>query len=262
MDYARRFGGIERLYGTEGLRRLSRAEVCVIGIGGVGSWAAEALARSAVGGITLIDLDHVAESNINRQIQALSGELGKAKVAAMAERIHGINPDCRVTTHEAFVEAENVAELVTPVYDYVIDCIDGFKTKAALIAQCRRNRIRLITVGGAGGQVDPQKILTADLSRTEHDPLLAKTRKLLRRDYNFPRNPQRRFDIPCVYSREQQRFPTGDGGICRSRPEAQIRGGLHCGGYGSVMTVTATFGLVAAAYVLDRLTGRSGGDNS
>ena len=253
MDYQRRFGGIARLYGEHGLLAFEKASVCVIGIGGVGSWAAEALARSAVGRITLIDLDNVAESNVNRQIHAASNQIGRPKIEVMAERICGINPECVVTLHETFVEPDNLQELIGDEFNYVIDCIDTYRTKASLIAYCRRHRIKVITVGGAGGQVDPQKIRIADLSRTQHDPLLAKTRKLLRKSFNFPVNPKRRFDIPCVYSDEQQVYPTGDGGVCRTKPETGVAGGLQCGGFGSAMTVTATFGLVATAHVLGKL---------
>jgi tRNA A37 threonylcarbamoyladenosine dehydratase len=253
-DLERRFGGTRRLYGERALERFREAHVCVIGIGGVGSWAAEALARSAVGRLTLIDLDHVAESNINRQLHALTGTLGMAKVQVMAARIRQINTDCRVTTIEDFLTLENLASLLHMDYDYVIDCIDGFRIKAALIAHCRRRRIRLVTVGGAGGQTDPTRVRVADLSRTEHDALFSKTRKLLRQDYGFPKNLKRRFDIPCVYSDEQPLFPAGDGNAGHDKPHGAGIGRLNCaGGLGSSMAVTATFGLVAAAHTLKKL---------
>ena len=253
-DPARRFGGIVRLYGAQALQCFTRAHVAVLGIGGVGSWAAEALARSGIGQITLVDMDHVAESNINRQLPALTDTLGRAKVQVMRERMHGINPDCRISAVEEFVSAENLAELVGPQLDYVIDCIDGFRIKAHLIAHCRRSRIRIITVGGAGGQLDPTRIRVADLSRTEHDALLSKTRKLLRTGYGFPTNPRRRFDVPCVYSLENPLFPTADGGISPAKPDLPGSGGLTCaGGLGSAMPVTAAFGLAAAAHVLRKL---------
>ena len=250
----RRFGGVRRLYGERALERFRTAHVCVTGIGGVGSWAVEALARSAVGRLTLVDLDHIAESNINRQLHALTGTLGMAKVQVMAARIREINPDCRVTAIEDFLTLENHANLLDADYDHVIDCIDGFRIKAALIAHCRRRRIRLVTVGGAGGQTDPTRVRVADLSRTEHDALFAKTRKLLRQDYGFPKNLKRRFDVPCVYSDEQPLFPAGDGGVCHGKPHGAGVGRLNCaGGLGSSMAVTATFGLVAAAHVLKKL---------
>jgi len=257
-DIERRFGGIRRLYGGQATTRFMAARVCVLGIGGVGSWAAEALARSAIGHITLVDLDHVAESNINRQCPALDNTLGKAKVQVMAARIQQINPTCQVTAIEDFLTVDNLEALLSEHFDYIIDCIDGFRTKARLIAWCRRNRLRLITVGGAGGQTDPTRIRVADLSRTEHDALFSKTRKLLRHEYGFPVNLKRRFDIPCVYSEEQPVFPTEDGAISAQKPDAQSVGGLNCaGGLGSVMTVTATFGLVAVSHVLKKLSSSS-----
>ncbi|WP_428609054.1 tRNA cyclic N6-threonylcarbamoyladenosine(37) synthase TcdA [Sedimenticola sp.] len=257
MDYTRRFGGIARLYGEAGLSNFAAAHVCVVGIGGVGSWVAEALARSGVGTLTLIDLDNVAESNVNRQIHALESQFGRPKVDAMAERIRGINAQCCVITREEFVELDNLQRLVSGQFDYLVDCIDAFKTKAALIAHCRRHKIRLVTVGGAGGQIDPLKIRLTDLYKTQHDPLLAKTRKLLRREYGFPQNPKRRFDVPCVYSDEQQVYPDGKGAVCSVKPEGGPAGhGLHCGGFGSAMTVTATFAMVAAAHVLKKLSVR------
>jgi tRNA A37 threonylcarbamoyladenosine dehydratase len=251
-DPERRFGGIRRLYGNAALERFRTAHVCVLGIGGVGSWAAEALARSAIGQITLVDMDHVAESNINRQLPALTATLGMAKVRVMQDRILQINPACRVHAIEDFVTPDNLA-MLTDHYDYIIDCIDGFRTKARLIAHCRRNRLRIITVGGAGGQTDPTRIRVADLSRTEHDALFSKTRKLLRSEYGFPANPKRRFDVPCVYSEENPVFPTTDGATSAARPD-HVLGGLTCaGGLGSCMPVTAGFGLAAAAHVLKKL---------
>ena len=253
-DPGRRFGGTRRLYGERALEKFREAHVCVIGIGGVGSWATEALARTSVGRLTLIDLDHVAESNINRQLHALTGTLGMAKVQVMAARIRQINPDCHVTAIEDFLTLDNLATLLHPDYDHVIDCIDGFRIKAALIAHCRRRRIRMLTVGGAGGQTDPTRVRVADLSRTEHDALFSKTRKLLRQDYGFPKNLKRRFDIPCVYSDEQPLFPAADGGVCHDKPHGTGIGRLNCaGGLGSSMAVTATFGLVAAAHALKKL---------
>lgn len=253
-DLERRFGGIGRLYGQQALARFTQAHVCVLGIGGVGSWAVEALARSAIGEITLIDLDHIAESNINRQLHALTDTLGMAKVQVMAGRIRQINPHCKINAIEEFLTVENLETLMAKKFDYIIDCIDGFRTKARLIAYCRSNKLRIITVGGAGGQIDPTCIQVADLSRTEHDALFSKTRKLLRQEYNFPTNLQRRFDIPCVYSMEQPMFPAKDGEVCAEKPDSENIGGLSCaGGLGSATAVTASFGMIAAAHVLKRL---------
>ena len=254
MDFERRFGGLSRLYGRAGLERLADSKVAVIGIGGVGSWVVEALARSAVGAISMFDLDHVAESNVNRQLQALEETLGQAKVVAMARRVQAINPQCSIEAVEAFIAPDNLQLVIGGGFDYVIDCIDSFRIKAALIAACRRGRIRVITIGGAGGQIDPTLIRVADLSRTEQDPLLSKTRKLLRREYGFPANPKRRFEVPAVFSLEQQRYPAPEGQVCLDRPTV-IEGSLNCGGYGSAMTVTSTFGMAAVAHVLGKLTG-------
>lgn len=252
VDLERRFGGIAGLYGEAALERFNRAHICVIGIGGVGTWAVEALARSAIGSMTLIDLDHVAESNINRQLHALESTLGQAKVVAMRDRVGQINPHCKVFTVEEMVGADNLSRLIDDRFDYVIDCIDDARTKAALIAWCRRNRLRIITVGAAGAQTDPTRIRTADLSRSFHDALLARTRKQLRSDYGFSKNPKRRFSVPCVFSEEQLRRPQASGQTCTD--ESESAGSLTCaGGLGSVTTVTATFGFAAVAQVLDHL---------
>lgn len=249
-ETARRFGGIERLYGEGALARLSSAQACVVGIGGVGSWAAEALARSGIGRLTLIDLDHIAESNLNRQAHALEATLGMAKVLAMAARIAGINPACEVTCVEEFVAEENVAALLPPC-DLVLDCIDQVKAKAALIAHCRKLGIAVVTTGGAGGRVDPTQIRIADLSRTTQDALASKLRAKLRRDYGFPRDPKQKFRVPCVFSPEPIRRPQT---LACDVDEAGLHG-LSCAGYGSSMAVTAAFGLAAAAHGLGILLG-------
>lgn len=244
-DHARRFGGIERLYGAGSLERLAQAHVCVVGIGGVGSWAAEALARSGVGRLTLIDLDHVAESNVNRQVHALEGTLGQAKVRAMAERIAQINPDCRVDGIEEFITEENVATLL-PRCDVVLDCIDQVRAKAALIAHCGRNKIPVVTTGGAGGRTDPTRIRIDDLARTTQDALASKLRARLRKEYGFPREAKQKFGVPCVFSDEPIRRPQT---LACDIDEAGLHG-LSCAGYGSSVAVTAGFGLAAAAHCL------------
>lgn len=246
VDRERRFGGIARLYGAEAPARLERAHACVIGVGGVGSWIAEALARSGVGHITLIDLDHVAESNINRQIHALDGTLGQAKVLAMAARIHAINAHAHVATVEDFVTPDNAAELLQD-FDVVIDAIDNVRAKVAIVLVCKRRRMPLIVAGGAGGKTDPSKIRVDDLSRTEQDPLLAKVRKRLRSEHGFPRNPKRPFGIEAVYSCEPLRL---DDLACDLPHGPQ---GLACAGYGSSMAVTASVGMFAAARAIERL---------
>lgn len=254
-DPARRFGSVARLYGVAAFERFRTAQVCVVGVGGVGSWTVEALARSGIGRLTLIDLDHIVESNVNRQIHALEPNFGKAKVIALAERIAAIDPDIQVTPLEAFAEPDNLVEVIDPSWDWLVDCIDGHRNKAALIAHCRRLELPLVSVGGAGGRLDPSRVRIADLSRSEQDPLLSKTRKLLRTHYGFPSHSKKPFAIPCVYSDEQPIPPAQVNG-CHSDTASIPGGGLHCGGYGSVVTVTATFGLMAASLVLKRLGGR------
>jgi tRNA A37 threonylcarbamoyladenosine dehydratase len=251
-ESVRRFSGIAALYGTEGLSRLMASHVCVIGTGGVGSWVAEALARSAIGSITLIDMDHVTPSNINRQLVALESTRGMAKVRVLAGRIGDINPDARVDPIEEFVTHQRHAALLDRGYDMVVDCIDNYRDKAAIIAWCSRQRVPVITIGGTGGKTDPTRLRLLDLSRTEMDPLLSRVRKELRQRYDFPRNPKRRFSIPAVFSLEQTRQPVS-GGECETigAPEATH---LHCGGLGSVMHVTASAGLMAVSRVLEKLT--------
>ncbi len=246
IDLERRFGGVQRLYGADALGRFQSAHVCVVGIGGVGSWAAEALARSAIGQITLIDLDMVAESNVNRQIHALDDAFGKAKTDAMAERIRAINPACRVETIEDFVTPDNVEKMLGRGFDCVVDAIDQVRTKAAMIAWCARHGVALVTAGGAGGQIDPVRIEITDLARTVQDPLLAKVRSLLRKEYGFTRDPKKKFGIPAVYSSEPVRYPEAGAGCDIPASPA----GLNCAGYGSSVCVTASFGLVAASEAL------------
>lgn len=253
-DATRRFGGIARLYGDAGLRCFEASHVCVIGVGGVGSWVVEALARSGVGQLTLIDLDHVAESNINRQILADDRTLGRAKIDVMGERVSHINPACRVHTIDDFVTTDNAASLLPGDFDFVVDCADDFRVKAEIVARCRRARSRVITVGGAGGRVDPTLIRVSDLSRTEHDPLLAAVRRQLRKVYGYTRNPARRFEVPCVFSSEQIIFALAGGAVCRDKSRVDTVSGLGCsGGLGSATHVTASFGFVAAGHVLGKL---------
>jgi len=255
-DLARRFGGVARLYGDAAFERFRQARIAVVGIGGVGSWAAEALARSAVGTLVLIDLDHIAESNTNRQIHALGDEYGKAKVTAMAERVRAINPSAQVRCIEEFVAPDNVAELVRDV-DTVVDCIDQVSAKAALIAHCRAAKIDVVTCGAAGGRTDPTRIRSADLARVAGDPLLAKVRYRLRQRYGFPRDGAgrtRKFGVVAVYSDEPVRPPIG---ACAPKPD--LAAGLACAGYGSTVAVTAPLGFAAAAVVLDRIARRAHG---
>lgn len=245
-DNERRFGGVARLYGEAGAARLKAANFCVVGIGGVGSWAVEALARSAVGAITLIDLDMVAESNTNRQLHALGDVYGKAKVDAMAERIAAINPECRIATVEDFVTPENTPDLLGRGFDFVIDAIDQVRAKVAMIAYCRRRGIPIVTAGAAGGQLDPTQVRLADLTQTVQDPLLAKVRSQLRREHGFPREAKKKFGVAAVYSTEPLRYPEAPGACGREGAS----GGLNCAGFGSSVCVTSVFGMALAAHAL------------
>jgi tRNA A37 threonylcarbamoyladenosine dehydratase len=244
-DLQRRFGGLERLYGTGGAANIRGAHVAVIGIGGVGSWAAEALARSAVGELTLVDLDHVAESNINRQIHALDNTLGQAKVTAMRERIARINPGCVVHEVDEFAEEGNWPDILPPGVTAVIDACDDVKAKTMMAAWALKTGTLFISVGAAGGKRLAHKVDVDDLANTTHDPLLAQLRYRLRKFHGAPREG-RKIGVPCVFSREAVAPPD---------PSCAIEGdgSLNCHGYGSVVSVTATFGQCAAGWVLDRL---------
>ncbi|MGC6342896.1 tRNA cyclic N6-threonylcarbamoyladenosine(37) synthase TcdA [Bisgaard Taxon 45] len=248
-NYEQRFGGIARLYSTEGLARLRQSHVCVIGIGGVGSWCVEALARSGIGQLTLIDMDDICVTNINRQIHALSGNIGQLKTEAMKARVALINPECKVEIIDDFISTENLAHYLSKGYDYVIDAIDSVKTKAALIAYCKRHKIRMITVGGAGGQTDPTQIQIADVSKTIQDPLMARVRSLLRKDYHFSQNPKRKFGVDCVFSSQPLIFPKMDG-------HCEVSATMNCAnGFGAATMITATFGFFAVSRVIDKLLG-------
>lgn len=252
-DNAIRFAGIDRLYGRGSIARLARAHVCVIGVGGVGSWTVEALARSGVGTLTLIDGDDVCLSNTNRQLPALMGHYGRAKVQVLAERAQAIAPDIRVHAIERFLTPGSLSDLLGDGFDLVIDTCDAFRVKVETIAWCRRRRQPLIVCGSAGGRVDPTRILIRDLAVTEHDAMLALVRKKLRQEFGFPRNPKRRFAVPAVFSMENVRYPQPDGSVSGTRvPDTP--GALDCGGgLGAAMHVTAAFGMVVAGKALERL---------
>jgi tRNA threonylcarbamoyladenosine dehydratase len=253
-EYQLRFGGISRLYGQTAANIIQQSHFCVIGIGGVGSWAAEALARSGVGEITLIDLDDICTTNINRQIHALTDTIGESKVDVMAARIEQINPDCKIHVIEDFVTAENLRDLMANGFDYVIDAIDSVKIKTALIAHCKRNKIPLITIGGAGGQTDPSQIQLTDLSQTYQDPLLSKVRNQLRKEYNFSRNTKRKFGIDAVFSSEQLMYPDETGEVCHAKQSQDGAMRLDCsGGFGAATHVTASFAFFAVSKAIRKL---------
>lgn len=250
FDRERRFGGVSRLYGADGAERLREANVCIVGIGGVGSWVAEALARTGVGHITVVDLDMVAESNTNRQIHALDDIYGKAKVVAIADRIRAINPDCRVSCIEDFVTPENAQAILDHNFSVVIDAIDQVRAKAAMIALCRKLKTPIVVAGAAGGQVDPTQVRIVDLSQTVQDPLLSKVRSLLRREYAFPRNLKKKFNVPAVFSTEPLRYPAKETACSIEKGPA----GLNCAGFGSTVCVTSVFGMAAAAQAIKQIT--------
>lgn len=254
-DEDRRFGGLQRLYGQAGYRRLRAGRVMVVGLGGVGSWAVEALARSGVAHLVLVDLDHVAESNVNRQVQAETATLGMAKGEALARRIAGIHPGCRVDLVDEFVAPGTVDPLLAPYpVDLVIDACDDRPAKAGLAAWALDRGLPLLVCGAAGGKRRPQAVELADLRDTTHDPLLARLRQQLRKSRGLPVGAA--FGLPCVFSREPVQGPVDpSGGACA------VDGSLSCHGYGSAVTVTATFGLVAAAWAIERLVaGPAGAD--
>lgn len=276
-DFARRFGGVSRLYGNAGLNKLQAAHIVVVGIGGVGSWAAEALARNAVGVITLVDLDNIAESNVNRQIHALDDNFGKAKITAMRERILQINPLCIVREIEDFVTVDNASKMLDFHFDVLVDCIDDAKAKIALAAFCKSTQMSLIMSGSAGGRLDPTRIKVADLSAVTNDKLLAKVRNQLRRDYHFPKasntKKSAKFGIACVYSDEPTLMPNDvEKEICTLEKNTDIIDdalqvniheasgdaknpraitGINCAGYGSSVCVTAPMGFAAAQLAIN-----------
>jgi len=253
MDpYERRFGGLARLFGSVALDRLRRAHVCVVGLGGVGSWAVEALARSGIGQLTLIDLDDVCISNVNRQIHALDGELGQPKVEVMTRRVKAINPDCQVQPWHSFFLKSNAEQILSSRFDAVLDAIDSPSLKGLLIASCKQRGLPVVAVGGAGGRQDPTAIEVIDLAFTSGDRLLQEVRRKLRRTYGFPRGDQP-FGIECVASREMPVFPTTQGCVSVDRAQADdLR--LDCSsGFGTASFVTGTFGLVAASRIVQRV---------
>ena len=247
MTKDRRFSGLARLYGVSGAQRIADSHVAVVGIGGVGSWATEALARSGVGRLSLIDLDHVSESNINRQIQAVEASLGQAKVLAMRDRIHSFSPACQVTCLEEFVEPGNWPTLLPQGVTAVIDACDQVKAKTAMAAWALDTRTLFIAVGAAGGKRQAHLFDIDDLTQVTHDPLLAQLRYRLRKAHDAPRQGKK-IGVTCVFSREAVRAPDASCAV-------EGDGTLNCHGYGSVVSVTATFGQCAAGWILDRIAG-------
>ena len=280
-DYERRFGGLQRLFGPEATGRLAAAHVMVAGIGGVGTWCAEALARSGVGTITLVDLDHVSESNVNRQLHALTDTIGQSKVVAMAQRVAGINPDCVVHAVDDFVTSDNIASLLEGAPDVVIDCTDQVAAKIAMILEGRLRNIPVLVCGGAGGKTDPLTLQAGDLSRATHDALLSRLRNVLRRQHGYPKASQAagkpaarvpRMGVWALWLQQPVILPGHWGLAAGTAPDRDTQGddadapdnitdgaaslqGLSCAGYGSVVTVTATMGMAAANRALAVIVG-------
>lgn len=251
-----RFSGIDRLYGRGALARLAACRVTVVGVGGVGSWAVEALARSGIGKLTLIDADELCVSNTNRQLPALEGQYGRRKIEAMAERCRGIQPDIALSLVPKFLTPSNLEELLGDPVDLVLDACDSFRSKVEMIAYCRRRKQPVITVGSAGGRSDVTQIRVRDLSRTEHDAMLSLIRKKLRGEFNFPKNHDRYFGVPAVYSLENVRYPQADGRVCGTRPalakDEALK--LDCGaGLGAATHVTGAFAFAAVGKAIEML---------
>ena len=256
-DHDTRFDGIARLYGREGLKRLRRAHVCVIGLGGVGSWTVEALARSGVGKLTLVDLDEICVTNINRQLHALDATVARSKVEVMAERVRAINPACEVVSLFTFFTGANAEEILSVRFDCVVDAIDSVAHKCRLIVLCAEKKIPLIVCGGAGGRRDPTRVKTGDLASASHDRLMASVRARLRKEHGYARG-HGKFGIDCVYSSELPVFPRPDGTVCETRESAAIGDGLklNCGwGFGSATFVTGAVGFAAAALAVNKIAG-------
>jgi tRNA A37 threonylcarbamoyladenosine dehydratase len=252
-EFEEKFGSLARVYGESTLAVIRNSHVCIVGIGGVGSWAVEALARSGIGKLTLVDGDTISNSNMNRQIHTLASTVGKHKAQAMRDRVQQINPECEVHVIQQYIDDDNHREILEQGYDAVIDAIDVIRYKAAIIYCCRRNKIPVVTTGGAGGLTDPTRVEVKDLTRSWNDPLAATVRSRLRHKYGYTRNSKRSFGVPCVFSSEQQRYPDKEGepGYCKPGVAGLS---LDCNfGYGSSVMVTACFGFAAAAKIIELL---------
>lgn len=252
-DYLRRFESLARIYGAAALPHLQKARFCVVGVGGVGSWAAEAAVRSGIGHIGLIDHDDIDIGNTNRQLHTLVDSIGRPKVEVLRERILQINPQCECQAIDDLVTRGSLEKFDFKQYDYVIDAIDNAEHKLSLMHYCRRHKIPFVSTGGAGGQTDPTKIEVADLTQTFNDPLLAKVRANLRQQVGYTRNPKRRFGIDCVYSSEQPLYPTANGEVSYAKPQMSERTTLDCAtGLGSFVAVTACFGFTAVSHAIGK----------
>ncbi|HEY2329129.1 MAG TPA: tRNA threonylcarbamoyladenosine dehydratase [Verrucomicrobiae bacterium] len=252
-DFETRFGGIARLYGRDGLKKLRAAHICVVGSGGVGTWATEALARSGIGALTLVDLDEICVTNINRQLHALTETIGRAKVGVMAERIRAINPGCRVTAEQKFFNEQTADEILAHKFDFILDAIDNVPNKVLLLVRCRKKNLPVVACGGAGGRRELTSVRVGDLSKASHDKLLSEVRRRLRKEHKFPAENSA-MGIACVYSVEKTHFPQPDGSVCGLRNDTEDGARLNCnGGLGSATFVTGAFGFAAAGFVVQKI---------
>lgn len=257
--YRNRFGGVARLYGAQALVALARAHFVVIGLGGVGTWAAEALVRSGVGELTLIEMDEVCVTNTNRQSHALASTIGRSKLQVKADRLKDINPELRLNLIEDFIDRDNLRELIGPQHHVVVDCMDAAHIKAALVAYCLAIKVRLVTVGSSGGKRDLRRVQVSDLGHTQGDPMLQKIRTQLYRHHNFARDPKRKFRVDAIHSDEQMVYPKPDGSVCQTKQHLEDGVKLDCtGGFGSSVMVTGTFGFLAATRAIERYLQKSG----
>ena len=253
-NYSQRFGGINRLYGTSAQQRIETAHALVVGIGGVGSWTCEALVRSGIGAITLMDLDDICITNTNRQVHTQQDTIGQPKTETLKQRLELINPECAVTVIDDFLDQENITRYIKNDYSVVVDAIDLFFMKAALIHHCKRHKIPVIVTGSCGGKKDPSKLTYSDLSKTLNDPLLAKVRNTLRRQHGFSKNNKSRFRIEAIYSTEQMTYPDDQGETCQNKQHINGSTGLDCStGFGASSMVTASAGFLAASRAIEKI---------
>jgi len=251
--YRNRFGGIARLYGEDALQQLASAHFVLVGVGGVGTWAAEALARSGVGKLTLIDLDDICVTNINRQLHALTSTVGESKIATLGRRLSDINPELELVLVEDFLSKDTISSLIKPEHNVVLDATDSAHLKSALVAYCSAIKKPLLLSGSAGGKSDPRQILCADLGKTISDPMLAKVRQQLYRFYNFAKDKKRKFNVEVVYSTEQMQYPQADGSVCQSKSKMEAGVKLDCaGGFGASTMITGSFGFMLASRAIEK----------
>lgn len=253
-DLDRRFGGIARLYGIAGFEKIIQSHILIIGIGGVGSWIAEALARTGIGEITLVDLDDICITNINRQVHATNDSVGKFKIEVMADRIANINPSCKVNIIQKYFNEKNIYEIFSKKYDYIVDACDDFSNKCLLINFCRTKNFPLVVIGGAGGKKDPLQIRITDLSFSQNDKLLMRIRKKLRQDFSFPLENEGEFGIWSVWSHERAVYPTSDGCITFQPPRALAKNMDCAEGFGAASFLTGTFGFAACSHIIREIT--------